>query len=469
MTIVIKNTINENNIIEDKHIDILIENNKYEFESTNKYKNYKILDIIQKGGDGIISNAIFNDIKCYVKTFDIKDGIPHNALREIAYMKLNIKKNILGIRIDKNLIHLFLKDLGKSLIDTNNDELFDYSEEISNLLINKIKDIHKKLYYHGDISMGNIIINNDHEVNLIDYSRSNKIHRTFIRYNPTSYIIPYEIAVMNIKKENNFNIKHIEFIKYDLWGVANMLYYINTGTLLSIAQNSHEQLIEIDKLSSFKKISLMLKKSKSKHVTIIKELLNLNIDMRKILEYPSYNYYYNFLKNNKYVNKKINNYNRIINELIKFSNQYNLPDETIFLTINNLLNLDMYKTPVNTIIMHMISIKLITDYNFNIDIIINWIGSKNIYAKKIEKQKIVELECLIMKKLDWNYDSLNAYDYIIFIKDEYHKIFCKLMLNYYMDIQFAMLEETEKLKIIQNILFLNYKDNYLRYEYINDI
>jgi len=129
----------------------------------------------------------------------------------------------------------------------------------------------------------------------------------------------------------------------------------------------------------------------------------------------------------------------------------------------------MYKTPVNTIIMHMISIKLITDYNFNIDIIINWIGSKNIYAKKIEKQKIVELECLIMKKLDWNYDSLNAYDYIIFIKDEYHKIFCKLMLNYYMDIQFAMLEETEKLKIIQNILFLNYKDNYLRYEYINDI
>ena len=119
--------------------------------------------------------------------------------------------------------------------------------------------------------------------------------------------------------------------------------------------------------------------------------------------------------------------------------------------------------------MHMISIKLITDYKFSIDIIINWIESKNIYAKKLEEQNIINLECLILEKLDWNYDSLNAYDYIIFIKDEYHKIFCDLMLNYYMNIEFVILEEIKKLEIIQNILFLNYKDNYLRYEYINDI
>lgn len=395
---------------------------------------YEINTYLTSGADGLLYTGKYDDNDCVVKelSFDPNEDIPPRIMNEINIL-MNLKHNNIiylhGIvqDIENGKILLFFENGGTTIynyfmLDTENFDKFIVDSNLKekrDIAITQLKEVlyfvHELNYVHGDLSLKNILIDNNSTIKLIDFATTTKSHRyqKILQNNmkPTSYINPPELL------NGNENIKDGRCV--DIFALGCVLYFILFGIPLFYGVNEDGQMMSIEERLS-KNSDNMFKLLKGHELNDkinsvqIKSMIQLNH-----LKRPSMRIILNRdddVKKNDYNNKPNN---ITITEKIKLVNimleNENVTAEVIILTLNNATKLNEYNI-VKGIILYWISINLVENCSVNCNYIKN-ILYKNAYnnlndVDEISTRELIKKKYNLMEELEFKIDDPTVYDYL---------------------------------------------------------
>lgn len=425
-----------------------------------------ILDIVCLISDGYIANCIYNDINCivkYIKT-DKKCGISNKILREINVLK-NVKHpnivTLYGVEFDETGAYLFLEDCGERIIDFDFDSV--NKEKMMGQLVSAVNFLHRMGYYHGDISLTNVMIkieNGEQICKLIDFGSSSQINWNVYPNFPTIYITPPEMIETFVNQ--------IDAKKIDLWAIGVICYYVITGDILFVADtiDLHKKQI-CEKLGvknndyifdPVKKINLtMAFCPKYKRLKKFKNLLNVLPSKRTPLD--------ELLPNiidcdpNKIIVKKRN-----ICENYTDHTSFNVQKAhmlEMFLSLNNNNNIAPYNIFIVFSIINYCLIETTQEYEICC-IIMYYLITKLVFGSHIDLQTLQYIiECVTKKMLSIselinninkyvqmiNWKQIATFSFESFVLPIHFAIYMILMFN----AEFNIAEMYDKLEILDNV------------------
>ena len=391
-----------------------------------------ILELITAMNDGYVAVCTYNGTKCIVKYIesDSVSGINIKVLRELNTLKKVDHPNIVkmeAVDYDSSGIYLFLENCGKNLLHYDISKIDKIS--VMHDLTNAVNYLHEMGFYHGDISMANImidVINGKQVCKLIDFGNSSKSERQTNVSLPTLYVAPLEILS---------DSQIVNPIKLDAWAIGVVCYYIITGFPLFTGSSIDNQKKEIiDKLgvkqdnmvcnTSMKiNITEAFTHKKYRQLYEFKKLLNIvpskRPSLKKILSH------FDFHKKNKSSKstqsdntlsaQNINNINHdaklfLANVLLELNNNNNISTEILYITFA-LLNSITSESSSDYLVSGIIFYCLVTKLISNIQIDISSLQSIILYCTSVDMSNS-ELKDTIHKHLhfvDWSIDINTPY------------------------------------------------------------
>ncbi len=112
---------------------------------------------------------------------------------------------------------------------------------IINKVLDSIKALHSIKMYHGDIHLKNILIDEDDQLKLIDFSHSGENNKKNILYNMEKCIKLVSIPLLNYIKKNRNILNKLVSNKNIMYNI-DTLYFIN-----SLNKNFNNKMLSFSK------------------------------------------------------------------------------------------------------------------------------------------------------------------------------------------------------------------------------
>lgn len=351
----------------------------YPFNNKFIIKNEKL---IGKGKSSIIKKFKMNDKNYIIKYFNTdnrnKNFKEFTYLNELFDNNLSYKcygynyKSIINNSLDSISIYDYIEGNNLKYYLTYNN--FDLS--IYNKIINNINYLHSKYILHNDLILENIMIDNEQNINIIDYGEC-------YCYYKNQYISNYYIndnIINNMKSYMNNNI--INYNNKKINYSDNIIFKNLNNACLDYIKH----IKSIDLYNIFSSIILQYY-LKDETIPIKKRIKKT----RKLF----YNVF-STINNNHSLNDKLFRY--LIN--YKFTNRLNIPLYTFILYKYNKLNiktLQQFNNIYNCIINNIDFIKILKDLEYNNEIDnINNINNLLNYIELKNKNKLTDINILIL-------------------------------------------------------------------------
>lgn len=390
-------------------------------------ENKKLVEPLAIGADGIIYRHENNQYIIKKMKYNPNKDILPSIINEINILNNMDHNNIIKmININFNTykgeIDIIMPDKGVTLLSflLENELNEDQVDQIIMQLLITIDHLHLNNYVHGDLSLNNILVQeNDNKLNitLIDFSTTTKNQRYYrSKYYPTAYVCPIEFL-------NDGKILDCTNPKStDIFSLGCILYFIITKVPLFTG---------IDKVSQYNNIcdELINKKNKKFDLIkghylckIIKKMIQMNPNkrpsIRNILENSAIVYRlnkYNILQTKLIANERnkkkyyidINLKIELVKTMLKFCVLRGLSYESIFLTIENMTTLP-YPNYYEGIIMFWLSINIIDNIEISIDEIIILIKKK---IPRIEKDILLLKKIEVLQKFKYKINNSTIYQH----------------------------------------------------------
>lgn len=430
-----------------------------------------IIEMIATMNDGYVALCTYNGTKCIVKYIesDSAYGISIKVLRELNTLKKVDHPNIVKLQsvdYDSNGIYIFLENCGKNLLHCDINEIDKISVMYD--LTNAVNYLHEMGFYHGDISMANImidVINGKQVCKLIDFGNSSRIERHKNVSLPTLYIAPLEI----LSDSDSINP-----IKLDAWEIGVVCYYIITGFPLFTGNTIDTQKKEIiDKLgvkqhdtvcNASMKINITdaFTHKKYRQLYKFKKLLNIvpskRPSLKKILSQ------FDFHKKDKsrkcyqsdniLITQNIDHDAKLFmaNILLELNNNNNISTENLYITFA-LLNSITSKSNNDYLVSGIIFYCLVTKLISNVQIDISSLQSIISYCVSVDlsHSDIIDLIHKHLNCVDWAIDINTSYISSLTGDDRilYDALYLMLSFNKHFD----SLSVYDKKIILKNITF----------------
>jgi tRNA A-37 threonylcarbamoyl transferase component Bud32 len=405
---------------------------------------------IYDGADGTIFSAMHAILKkkIIIKSmkYDKNYGITGSILKELVILNTLSHKNlieIIDIEFLPNTVNIIMCEFGCDLIEAQlKDELKDDKKnQIMCEIIDTIGYIHDSGFIHCDLSLKNILIDENDNIKLIDFSSATRIHRTNNIFSPTCYVCPNELLV-------NMKIRQSE--KIDIWSLGCVLYFISTGMSFFPSTDYDFQYACIasisDPANNIFNHRFGLLDDSHKFIT---RMLSLNPSNRPTIKQIKKN---KFLKDNQcfdniFLQSELedNNTNNkydvfgyefrlmIIDMIINLIHKLELTIEILFQVMHNLQivckklgNIQSDEIIKFCIVLFLISVKITTKNKYSISDIKFSFNTNMFPYIDVDSIELVSEEIKLIELLDYNVDPDIAYNNMLFNNSNYCELYVQI-------------------------------------------
>jgi serine/threonine protein kinase len=419
------------------------------------------------GGYGNVYKATYNGKTYAVKQikYDNEIGINANILHEIKMMNNIDHPNIIkciDVDIDNknNMINIYMNKYDTNLqiyIAYNNIMAFNINL-IFLTILDTLKYLHNKGYYHGDLSSKNIFINDHNDFVIGDLAFMRKSYRNIIKI-PTKEICPYEIFMKD---------EYIDGEKIDIWSLGCLYYFMLTKDIIITGNNALECIKDINDFHNTKSrtnfiqidqiycdiINKMICKNIYKRPTISELnrdqdiiLLKLSSQRKPIIQHNE-----NKIPSLCYSHQSEHDYILMIDFYYNICRNFNVSCETVHvcLHITEKLKVDIIDVELYAIIFN-ISCKIVDDIDIPIKYINKYMNKYNInYTAHEMSNRILN----ICTKINWDIDPDTVYKYRKYmLKDDFTRLNMLLII---LNIKNSFNEYSQLTKIISMYIIMIY-------------
>ena len=393
---------------------------------------YTLIKSIGKGSYGEVYMVQHNeDSHIYANKRIIieKDrGLDSVSLNEIVNLSRLDHPNIIKIKdiiIEKHYINIVMKYIPYNLAEyvISHNITIEQSNYIFIQIVDALMYMSMNNIIHGDLSSRNIMIDDDLNVNLIDFGFSKKKRRSTNTI-PTIDARPYEL----------FNEKSkIDTSKVDIWALGCIYYFLLVKDVIVDAKdnksypNSIEKVLNTESLLDVSKLKYAM--IDNDYMNLIMKMLDKNIHTRynimqlfndplivQIREQFNIKTIYKNIDQNKEISvMSIDKRIFCIECITKLKKIYNSNDETVFNSLymlDAIYNKTFTKMPLETMCfcVYIISYKVIHGIDLDLTVISDIF--EDMMGYKTEAITLSYMVIYVCEIMNWNVELTNVYDFI---------------------------------------------------------